>query len=109
MTRYHFTLEQRQYILKYVIEGKSIRTIASILGKSPSSVSRELKNRRTLSHFFGSRTRKLQQTPESTMGLCWMCKILSMQKEEVPLLSRTSRQGFCHSAQRLTEEDTNRL
>ena len=48
MTRYHFTLEQRQYILKYVIEGKSIRTIASILGKSPSSVSRELKNRRTL-------------------------------------------------------------
>jgi IS30 family transposase len=39
----HFTLDERKYLLLLLKEGHSIRKIADILGRSPSSVSRELK------------------------------------------------------------------
>ena len=43
----HFTLEERKYLQQLLAEGKSQREIASILGRSPSSVSREIARNRT--------------------------------------------------------------
>ena len=43
MSYVHFTLDERKYLLLLLKEGHSIRKIADILGRSPSSVSRELK------------------------------------------------------------------
>ena len=39
----HFTLEERKYLQKLLSEGLSQRKIASILGRAPSSVSREIR------------------------------------------------------------------
>ena len=39
----HFTLEERKYLQQLLSEGYSFRKIAAILGRSPSSVSREVK------------------------------------------------------------------
>ena len=39
----HFTLEERKYLQKLLAEGNSLRKIASILERSPSTISRELK------------------------------------------------------------------
>ena len=39
----HFTLEERKYLQKLLAEGNSLRKIAAILERSPSSISRELK------------------------------------------------------------------
>lgn len=39
----HFTLSEREYLQENYEKGKSIRKIASFLGRSPSTVSRELK------------------------------------------------------------------
>ena len=39
----HFTLEERKYLQKLLDEGLSMRKIAAILERSPSSVSREIK------------------------------------------------------------------
>lgn len=43
----HFTLEERKYLQKLLSEGKSLRKIAAILERSPSSVSREVKRNRS--------------------------------------------------------------
>ena len=42
----HFTLEERKYLQKLLSEGLSLRRIAAILERSPSSVSREVKRNR---------------------------------------------------------------
>ena len=39
----HFTLEERKYLQKLLSEGESLRSIASILERSPSTISREIK------------------------------------------------------------------
>ena len=39
----HFTLEERKYLQQLLAEGNSLRRIAAILERSPSSISRELK------------------------------------------------------------------
>ena len=39
----HFTLEERKYLQKLLSEDYSLRKIAKILGRSPSSISREVK------------------------------------------------------------------
>lgn len=39
----HFTLSEREYLQESLEKGKSIRQIAKFLGRSPSSVSREIK------------------------------------------------------------------
>ena len=39
----HFTLEERKYLQKLLSEGKSLRAIAEILERSPSTISREIK------------------------------------------------------------------
>ncbi len=39
----HFTLEERKYLQKLLAEGNSLRKIAAILERSPSTISRELK------------------------------------------------------------------
>jgi IS30 family transposase len=43
----HFTLNERKYLQELLAEGKSMRKIAAILGRSPSSVSREIKRNRS--------------------------------------------------------------
>lgn len=43
MSYTHFTLEERKYLQKLLSEGMSMRKIAAILERSPSSVSREIK------------------------------------------------------------------
>lgn len=43
----HFTLAERECLHQHLTEGKSIRKIADILGRSPSSVSREIKRNRS--------------------------------------------------------------
>jgi IS30 family transposase len=43
----HFTLNERKYLQKLLAEGYSIRKIAYALGRSPSSVSREIKRNRS--------------------------------------------------------------
>jgi len=43
----HFTLEERKYLQQLLAEGKSLRKIAAILERSPSSVSREIARNRT--------------------------------------------------------------
>lgn len=43
MSYTHFTLEERKYLQKLLSEGNSIRKIAAILERSPSSISREIK------------------------------------------------------------------
>lgn len=43
MSYKHFTLNERKFLQELLDEGKSIRAIASFLGRSPSSVSREIK------------------------------------------------------------------
>ncbi len=42
----HFTLDERKYLQKLLTEGLSIRKIASILERNPSSVSREISRNR---------------------------------------------------------------
>ena len=46
----HFTLEERKYLQQLLAEGKSLRKIAAILERSPSSVSREVARNRTKKH-----------------------------------------------------------
>ena len=46
MSYKHFTLEERKYLQQLLSEGLSFRKIASILERSPSSVSREIKRNR---------------------------------------------------------------
>lgn len=43
MSYTHFTLEERKYLQKLLSEGLSIRKIAEILDRAPSSISREVK------------------------------------------------------------------
>ena len=43
----HFTLNERKYLQKLLEEGESIRGIARALGRSPSSVSREIKRNKS--------------------------------------------------------------
>ncbi len=43
MSYTHFTLNERKYLQILLSEGKSLRKIATLLGRSPSSVSREVK------------------------------------------------------------------
>lgn len=43
----HITLEERKSLQKYLGEGKSIREIARLLGRSASSISREIKRNRS--------------------------------------------------------------
>ena len=43
MNRYHhFTIEERTCLRKYYMEGLSFRKIAKLLGRNPSSISREI-------------------------------------------------------------------
>ena len=43
MSYTHFTLEERKYLQQLLSEGYSFRKIAAILGRSPSTISREVK------------------------------------------------------------------
>lgn len=43
MSYTHFTLEERKYLQQLLSEGYSLRKIAAVLGRSPSSISREVK------------------------------------------------------------------
>ena len=47
MSYTHFTLDERKYLQKLLEEGESIRGIARALGRSPSSVSREIKRNKS--------------------------------------------------------------
>lgn len=47
MSYTHFTLEERKYLQQLLAEGLSMRKIASILERSPSSISREIKRNRS--------------------------------------------------------------
>jgi IS30 family transposase len=47
----HFTLDERKYLQELLEQGHSIRKIASILGRSPSSVSREIKRNRSKNRY----------------------------------------------------------
>lgn len=47
MSYTHFTLNERKYLQKLLEEGESIRGIARALGRSPSSVSREIKRNKS--------------------------------------------------------------
>lgn len=49
MSYTHFTLDERKYLQKLLSEGLSMRKIAAILERSPSSVSREIKRNKTKS------------------------------------------------------------
>lgn len=46
MSYTHFTLEERKYLEKLLSEGMSMRKIAGILERSPSTISREIKRNR---------------------------------------------------------------
>ncbi len=46
----HFTLEERKYLQQLLSEGYSMRKIAEILERSPSSISREIKRNRAKYH-----------------------------------------------------------
>lgn len=50
MSYTHFTLEERKYLQKLLSVGLSMRKIAAILERSPSSISREIKRNRTKYH-----------------------------------------------------------
>lgn len=50
MSYTHFTLDERKYLQKLLAEGLSIRKIAAILERSPSSISREIHRNRTKSY-----------------------------------------------------------
>ena len=45
----HFTLEERKYLQQLLAEGNSLRKIAAILERSPSTISREITRNRTKS------------------------------------------------------------
>jgi IS30 family transposase len=47
----HFTLDERKYLQELLEQGHSIRKIASALGRSPSSISREIKRNRSKSRY----------------------------------------------------------
>ena len=47
MSYTHFTLDERKYLQKLLSEGCSFQKIAKILGRSPSSISREVKRNRS--------------------------------------------------------------
>ena len=47
MSYTHFTLEERKYLQKLLSDGLSMRRIAEILERSPSSISREIKRNRS--------------------------------------------------------------
>lgn len=47
MSYTHFTLKEREYLLELLDKGHSIRKIAEVLGRSPSSVSREIRRNRS--------------------------------------------------------------
>lgn len=47
MSYTHFTLEERKYLQQLLSEKKSFREIARILGRSPSSISREVRRNRS--------------------------------------------------------------
>ena len=46
----HFTLDERKYLQELLSRGYSMRKIAGFLGRSPSSVSREIQRNRTHKH-----------------------------------------------------------
>ena len=46
----HFTLEERKYLQQLLSEGYSMRKVAGILERSPSSISREIQRNRTRKH-----------------------------------------------------------
>ena len=47
MNYHHLTIEERSCIRKYYVEGLSYRKIAQLIGRSPSTVSREITRNRT--------------------------------------------------------------
>lgn len=47
MSYAHLTLEDRKYLQKLLADGNSIRKCAAIMGRSPSTISREIKRNRT--------------------------------------------------------------
>ena len=50
MNYHHLTIEERSCIRKYYVEGLSYRKIAQLIGRSPSTVSREI--RRNCTHMY---------------------------------------------------------
>ena len=55
---HHFTIEERTCLRKYYMEGLSFRKIAKLLGRIPSSISREIARNYT------SRYRSLHLIPQ---------------------------------------------
>lgn len=51
----HFTIEEREKIQELLWQNTSIRTIARVLGRSPSSVSREINHNRPLQYRYAPR------------------------------------------------------
>ena len=47
MNYHHLSIEERSCIRKYYVEGLSYRKIAQLIGRSPSTVSREIRRNRT--------------------------------------------------------------
>ena len=50
MNYHHLTIEERSCIRKYYVDGLSYREIARLVGRSPSTISREL--RRNCTHMY---------------------------------------------------------
>lgn len=71
MSYTHFTLNERKYLQELFLENKSIREIASILGRSPSSVSREIRRN-------GSKPKKSDSRPYRYHP--WRAECLAIQR-----------------------------
>lgn len=73
MSYTHFTLEERKYLQELLSEGLSIRKISSILGRSPSSVSREIKRNK-------AQSKPHRKTDNPYWYSCWRAQTLSTQR-----------------------------
>ena len=71
MSYTHFTLKEREYLQKLFLENKSIREIALTLGRSPSSVSREIRRN-------GSKPKKTDNRPYRYHP--WRAECLAIQR-----------------------------
>ena len=73
MSYTHFTLEERKYLQQLLSEKKSFREIARILGRSPSSISREVRRNR-------SKWRPHRQPDNPFWYNCWRAQNLYIRR-----------------------------
>lgn len=72
---HHLTTNERESILKYLLEGNSIRSISRMLGRSPSTISRELRRNASETGYWPS---KAAQRYQEQRKKCRRSKILSL-------------------------------